>query len=96
MSSMDVTRGATDNGREVTIPTFDPNWPPLKKLEDYAGLVTFDINVRVDITQDQYGYGVTIGPETDCDTSLMLDYEAAYYLIRGVGLGGYQAVVPRG
>lgn len=96
MTSMDVTRGTTAGGREVTIPTFDPNWQPLKKLEYYAGLARFDINVPISVTSDDYGFAVTVGPERDCETSIALDYEAAYYLIRGVSLGGYQAVVPRG
>lgn len=94
--AMQVTRGATKDGREVTIPTFNPQWTQLKKLEYYAGLVEYDINVPMSVSSNEYGYSVTIGPERDCDTSLALDYEAAYYLIRGVGLGGYQAVVPRG
>lgn len=94
--TMEVTRGATKDGREVTIPTFNPQWPQLKKLEYYAGLVQYDLNFPISVSANEYGYCVTIGPDRDCDTSLALDYEAAYYLIRGAGLGGYQAVVPRG
>lgn len=93
---MKVTRGTSTEGKPVTVPTFNKQWGDLKRLQYWAGLATFDVNVPIAVTKDKWGFSVTVGPEHDCDTSLALDYEAAYYLIRGVGLGGYQAVAPRG
>lgn len=92
---MEVRRGKNAKGEDVTIPTFNKQWGPLKRLQYWAGLATYDVNVPISVVQDKYGFAVTVGTEYDCDTSLALDYEAAYYLIRGVSLGGYQAVAPR-
>lgn len=94
-TTMEVSRHVGSDGQPVTIPTFNKEWPPLKRLQFWAGLATFDVNVPITIVQDKYGFAVTVGPEKDCETSLALDYEAAYYLIRGVTLGAYAAVAPR-
>lgn len=94
-ATMEVSRGTSADGRSITIPTFNKQWGDLKRLQYWAGLATFDVNVPIQVVKDKYGFSVTVGTERDCDTSIALDYEAAYYLIRGVTLGAYQAVVPR-
>lgn len=92
-NTMEVRRGFNKDGRDVTVPTFRKTWGSLKRLQYWAGLATHDTGIAIQVTKDTYGYAVTVGEGYSCETAMALDYEAAYYLIRGAVLGSIQAGV---
>ncbi len=81
---MDVIVGKNRKGEVRTIPTFDPGWSPLKKLDYWAGLATAEGTALVTVEPASEGsYRVLVNGHSVG----ALDYLEAAMAIQAVRTG---------